>query len=286
MSTPVILGPTCCGKSAKAIEMAQEIGAEIISCDSMQVYRGLEIGTAQPTIQEQCGIPHHLIGNMDISEPYDVNRFLEMAKAKLAELKAKGKPAIIVGGTGLYAKSLVYGHNLLPADTAIAKQIAQSPHCELEAELISAAGNKDKIPKDVLLNPRRLARAVEVLRITGRLAWEMQSAYATPSPDFRQIIIMPELEPLRKRIKLRTEKMIADGWIEEAQLAIGKGLMTTPTARQALGYREIDDFLEGRGPAHSIQDLIELIAMKTGQFARRQLTWFRHQHPGAEMVNM
>jgi len=284
MSTPVILGPTCSGKSAKAIEMALQLDAEIISCDSMQVYRGLEIGTAQPTFQEQCGIPHHLIGNLDISEPYDVNRFLAMAKAKLDELKAKGRQAIIVGGTGLYAKSLVYGHNLLPADVSIAKQIAQTPHRDLEAELLSAAGSRDKVPKDVLLNPRRLARAVEVLRITGRLAWELQSAYATPSPDFRQIIIMPELVPLRKRIKARTEKMIADGWIEEAQLAIGRGLMTTPTARQALGYREIDDFLSGRGPASNIKELIDLIAMKTGQFARRQLTWFRHQHPGAEII--
>lgn len=286
MSTLVILGPTCSGKSARAIEMAQQIGAEIISCDSMQVYRGLEIGTAQPTIQEQCGIRHHLIGMLDISEPYDVNRFLELAKSKLASLESRGKPAIIVGGTGLYAKSLVYGHNLLPADEATARQIAQTSNSELEKELIAAAGGKENIPKDVLLNPRRLARSVEVHRITGQLSWKLQSSYTEPSPDFRQIILMPELEELRKRIKRRTEKMIADGWIEEAQKAIGKGLMTTPTARQALGYREIDDFLSCRGTANSIEELIDLIAMKTGQFARRQLTWFRHQHPGAEIVRI
>lgn len=284
MSTPIILGPTCCGKSAKAIEMARELGAEIISCDSMQVYRGLEIGTAQPNQEERCGIPHHLMGMLDISEPYDVSRFLEMSRQKLDELKAHGKPAIIVGGTGLYAKSLVYGHNLLPADASIAKQVAQTEKSVLEDELISAAGNKDKIPIDVLMNPRRLARAVEVLRITGQLSWQLQSSCNAPSPEFKQIILMPELDALRIRIKQRTEKMIADGWIEEAQIAIGKGLMTTPTARQALGYREIDDFLCGRGSANNVGELIELIAMKTGQFARRQLTWFRHQHPGAEIV--
>ena len=125
MSTIVILGPTCCGKSAKAVEMAETLEAEVISCDSMQVYKGLEIGTAQPTMQERRGVPHHLIGMLDISEPYDVNRFLEMANQKLAELKAKGRNAVIVGGTGLYAKSLVYGHSLLPADAAVAAQIAR-----------------------------------------------------------------------------------------------------------------------------------------------------------------
>ena len=291
MSTIVILGPTCCGKSAKAVEMAETLEAEVISCDSMQVYKGLEIGTAQPTMQERRGVPHHLIGMLDISEPYDVNRFLEMANQKLAELKAKGRNAVIVGGTGLYAKSLVYGHSLLPADAAVAAQIARQASdeaglLELKRELISAAGNESAVPADVLKNPRRLARSVEVLRLTGRLSWKLQAANAAPSPEFRQIILMPELDALRRRIRQRTDRMLADGWLEEAQIAIGRGLMTSPTARQALGYREIDDFLSGRGNARTTEELAEIIATKTGQFARRQLTWFRHQHPGAETITV
>ncbi len=289
MKTFVILGPTCSGKSDTAVSIAEKTDAEIISCDSMQVYRGLEIGTAQPTMDETKGIPHHLIGMMDIAEPYDVNKFVQFTKQKLEELKAKKRNAVIVGGTGLYAKSLVYSHGMLPADSVIAaavqKQLAsENGRRELENEIIAAAGRQEDVPEDVLLNPRRLARAVEVLRLTGRLPWHIQSSMPETASDYRQIILMPELDELRGRIRLRTEKMMKAGWLEEAQLAIGKGLMTTPTARQALGYREIDDFLSGRGNAHTTEELSDLIALKTAQFARRQLTWFRHQHPGSEQI--
>ena len=282
-----ILGPTCCWKSETALAVAQRIGAEIVSCDSMQVYRGLEIGTAQPRQEEQRMVPHHLIGCMEMEERYDVNRFLELAKPLIDGIHSRGRRAIVVGGTGMYARALVYGHSLLPSDAAVFEavrsQLENGGREALESELVTVAGGRENVPRDVLLNPRRLIRACEVLRITGNLAWQLQNDGNIPDSSFRQFILLPDLELLKERIKLRTAKMIEAGWIEEAQRAIGKGLMQTPTARQALGYSEIASFLDGDGP-ETVAELTALLVSKTIKYARRQFTWFRHQHPGAEML--
>ncbi|MBQ7652517.1 MAG: tRNA (adenosine(37)-N6)-dimethylallyltransferase MiaA [Victivallales bacterium] len=282
-----ILGPTCCWKSETAIAIAARIGAEIVSCDSMQVYRGLEIGTAQPSKAEQEGVPHHLIGCLDMEERYDVNKFLDSAKTVIDGIHARGRRAVIVGGTGMYARALVYGHSLLPSDAevfeSVRAQLENGGRDALEYELAAAAGGRDNVPKDLLLNPRRLIRACEVLRITGRLAWQLQNDGRIPNPSFRQFILLPELELLKGRIRQRTARMIEAGWIDEAQRAIGRGLMQTPTARQALGYSEIASFLDGDGP-DTVEELTALLVSKTVKYARRQFTWFRHQHPGAELL--
>ena len=284
----VLLGPTCSGKSSAAIRIAQELDAEIVSCDSMQVYKGLEIGTAQPSTEELAMVPHHLIGIFDIHEPYDVSRFLALATSVCEEIHSRNKRAIIVGGTGLYAKALVYGHTLLPADAALFEQIKAQLEIpggreQLEAELSSIANGRENIPKDILLNPRRLLRAVEVARLTGRTPWELNSSSNTPKQDFKQFIILPDLELLKARIRQRTAAMISQGWVQEAQCAIGNGLMETPTARQALGYRDIADFLSGNGP-DTLADLETLLVSRTIHYARRQFTWFKHQHPGATFI--
>ena len=282
-----IFGPTCCWKSETAIAVARSIGGEIVSCDSMQVYRGLEIGTAQPSKEEQKIVPHHLVGCMEIDERYDVSRFLEIAKPLIDGIHARGRCAVIVGGTGMYARALVYGHTLLPSDKtifeAVRAQLDNGGREALELEIVTAAGGRDNVPKDLLLNPRRLIRACEVLRITGRLAWQLQNDGNVPDPSFKQFILLPDLELLKSRIRLRTVKMIDAGWIEETQKAIGNGLMQTPTARQALGYSEIASFLDGNGP-ETVDELTALLVSKTIKYARRQFTWFRHQHPGAEML--
>ena len=284
----VLLGPTCSWKSSAAIQIAQKLDAEIVSCDSMQVYKGLEIGTAQPSSKELAAVPHHLIGILDIHEVYDVSRFLALATNTLEEIHSRGKRAIIVGGTGLYAKALVYGHTLLPANAALFSQIkaqleAPDGRRQLEEELSAVARGRDNIPKDILLNPRRLLRAVEVARLTGRTPWELNSSTNTPNPEFSQFVILPDLELLKARIRQRTAAMMAQGWVQEAQRAIGNGLMETPTARQALGYRDIADFLSGNGP-DSLADLEILLVSRTIHYARRQFTWFKHQHPGAAFI--
>ena len=284
----VLLGPTCSWKSSAAIRIAQKLDAEIISCDSMQVYKGLEIGTAQPDAEELAAIPHHLIGIFSIHEPYDVNRFLSLAASIREEVHKRGKQAIIVGGTGLYAKSLVYGHALLPANAKLFEQIKaqlDSPggRTQLEEELSAVAQGRDNIPKDVLLNPRRLLRAVEVARLTGRTPWDLNHSSNQPQQEFKQFVILPELELLKQRIRQRTAAMMKKGWVQEAQRAIGNGLMQAPTARQALGYRDIAEYLSGDG-SDSLPALEELLVSRTIHYARRQLTWFKHQHPGATFI--
>ncbi|MBO4345406.1 MAG: tRNA (adenosine(37)-N6)-dimethylallyltransferase MiaA [Victivallales bacterium] len=284
-----VFGPTCCWKSETAIAVVKSIGAEIVSCDSMQVYRGLEIGTAQPSREEQGTVPHHLIGCMEIDERYDVNRFMELAKAAIDGIHARGRRAVVVGGTGMYARALAYGHTLLPSDEAVfesvRRQLEDGGRDALEAELADAAGGRDNVPKDVLLNPRRLIRACEVLRIAGTLPWKMHGGEVAATPSIRQFILLPELELLKGRIRTRTSRMIEAGWLEETQKAVGKGLMQTPTARQALGYSEIAAFLDGRGP-ETVEELTTLLVSKTIKYARRQFTWFRHQHPGAAMISV
>lgn len=290
MQDIVILGPTCSWKSSVAIDIAEHIDGEIISCDSMQVYKGLEIGTAQPTAEDLARIPHHLIGCFPITKQYDVNIFLQLANDILNDIHAKGKTAIIVGGTGLYARSLVYGHTLLPADSNIQQRIKsrlESPEGEMEVKqaIINAAGGIDAVPKDILQNPRHLLRAAEILEITGILPWQMRTDSNVPKDNFNQFIIMPELNMLKERIAKRTSLMLEQGWINETQAAIGNGLMQTPTARQALGYREIAEFLSDQANG-SLESLNTSLCSKTIHYARRQLTWFRHQHPGANFIQI
>jgi tRNA dimethylallyltransferase len=280
----VILGPTASGKTKLAVDEALARNAEIISCDSMQVYKGLAIGTAQPEPELLAAVPHHFIACLDIHEPWDVNRFVTACREKMREIRSRGKEIVIAGGTGLYAKSLVYGHTLLPSDAKVFAEVVSlygdgKGRRVLEAEL-EAVSPREEIPKDVLLNPRRLLRACEVVRITGKAPWQWHRAPLAASPEFEQRILLPDFAALKERIRLRTAQMLRDGWIEEAQRAIANGLLDTPTARQALGYREIGEYLTGRG-AKTLAELQEILANRTIQYARRQITWFKHQHPGS-----
>ncbi|MBR0459515.1 MAG: tRNA (adenosine(37)-N6)-dimethylallyltransferase MiaA [Victivallales bacterium] len=286
----VLLGPTASGKTSCALRFAQEHHLEIVNCDSMQVYRGLEIGTAQPTPQEQTSVPHHLIAFLDIHQPYDVNLFLEAIRPVLADIEHRRGRALIVGGTGLYARALVYGHTLLPANPEIAQRLQrefQQPGGQqvLAQRLLTFTRDPDSIPPDTLVNPRRLLRACEILELTGKPPWELHPKQTTPDSRFRQICLLPEFDSLKERIRFRTMQMLHNGWITEAERVIQEGLLETPTARQALGYRDIADFLQGHSRAHNQDELAELLSNRTIQYARRQYTWFRHQHPGAIAVS-
>ena len=281
-----ILGPTCCWKSDCAIALAQKFDAEIISCDSMQVYKGLEIGTAQPSAQERSIVPHHLIDCMEIWEPYDANIFTQKAKNILASIEAKNKRAVIVGGTGLYARTLIYGLKLLPSDKTLAESIrlqnqTDDGHQKLLEKLVAASGGIDAIPTDILQNPRHFTRACEVLSITGKTPWQLNPQNAAPLPSFQQFILLPDFSFLKERIRKRTRKLLDMGWIDEARTAITHGLLETPTARQALGYRDIAEW-----DGNSINDLETILSNRTIQYARRQYTWFKHQHQGANLLNI
>lgn len=284
-----LLGPTASGKSAVAMELARRLDTHILSCDSMQLYREMDVGTAKPSIAERREIPHHLIDLLDIGEPCNAHRYCELAHAELASMPPE-TPALLVGGSGLYAHALLYGRRLLPADPATARDVwAQVTAGGLDDLIRELATVSPTLADKVRGNPRRVARAVEILRITGKamddpeLTGKNPAAgepeEGTPLPGWIQVVLLPERSVHREWIRHRTGIMLRQGWIDEAGRLIAKGLLETPTARQALGYAEIGRFL--RGEIRTEAELAELLAVKTSQYARRQRTWFRHQHPGA-----
>ena len=280
----VIMGPTASGKSALALEWAKERGGEIVSVDSMQVYRGLEIGTAQPTAEERREVRHHLVGFMDMEERVEVFSFCERADAAIADIAARGKLPILAGGTGLYLRSLLYGLDDLPNDRELRARLdAEYDSPEGEAALHARMRELDPAALEKFANcRRRLIRALEVRLITGRSILELQGV---AKPKLRYDVeawrLDPPTETLKEKIARRAKLMLENGWIDEAKRALDRGLLATPTAHQALGYRLIDGFLHD---AFDRAELEKRIVTATWQFARRQRTWFRHQHPEARAM--
>jgi len=283
-----VLGPTCSWKSDVAVLLAEALDAEILSCDAMQVYRGMDIGVAKPPPEVRARVPHHLIDTREIHEPYDAHQFVNDAKAVLQELQRRERRAVLAGGTGFYARALIYGYRMLPADAALYKQLsseydAPGGAANLRRELTQADPGAPA-SRLASLDRRRLLRAVEVLRLQGSPPWLLHTHAVAPSDDFEQVIILPSLQVLRPRIASRTRQMIRAGWLAETEALLGKGLLDTPTARQALGYKEIAEHLAG--PKPDIDRLVERIVQRTVGYARRQRTWFRNQHPGARVIEV
>ncbi len=280
------MGPTASGKSALALELARELGGEIISADSMQFYRGLEIGTAQPTAAEQREARHHLVGCFSFLRKVDVFQFVKLADAAAAEIRARGNLPIIAGGTGLYLRALLYGLDDLPADPELRGRIdAEFDSDAAEPELHRRMAELDPAGLERWKNcRRRLLRALEVRLLTGKSILELQQ---NPGDRLRFPVrafkLVNDPAELRDRIARRARQMLDGGWIEEAEQAIRNGLLDSPTAHQALGYRLIAEFLAGRLDRNRLE---ERIVTATWQLARRQRTWFRHQHPEAKELPM
>jgi tRNA dimethylallyltransferase len=277
----VITGPTASGKSELALRIAAETGGEIISADSMQLYKGLDIGTAKPSAEDCRKVPHHLIDVFDFSKRVDVYTFLELAEQAIRDIHARNRLPIVAGGTGMYIRALLYGLDPLPADR------------ELRAELDRLYDNdagfarlkdivREKSPGDYERwhdHRRKLIRALEVHTITGRSMSELQTMHE-PQLRYNATVwnLTRDREELKQRIAIRTGRMLENGWIDEAAAAIGKGLLQSPTAWQALGYSVIAEYLDG---AIDYETMHRRIVTATWQFARRQITWFKHQHPEA-----
>lgn len=280
-----IMGPTASGKSTLGLELAERIGGEIISADSMQCYKGLEIGTAQPSAEERARVPHHLVGFAAYSEKIDVFRFIELAEAAIVDIEQRGKVPVIVGGTGFYIKSLLYGLDDLPGDPALRADLdAAYDRDEAMDALRERMRELDPVGADKWHDCRRkLIRALEVRLLTGKSITELQSGARSLRYPVRSFALNWEPEVLRRRIAERTELMLKQGWIEEAERAIANGLFDGPTSHQALGYPVIGRYLHGELDYKAMQ---ERIVIETGQLARRQRTWFRHQHPEAEQLAM
>ena len=278
----VIAGATASGKSALALQAALKLNGEIVSVDSMQLYADLPIGTAQPSPEEKSQVPHHLVGIYDLQERSEVFRFCSMADKIIADIRSRGKLPILCGGTGLYLKALLYGLDDLPGDRDLRRELDELYDSDAGevllhqriAALDPAAFEKWKLCR------RRLIRALEVFLLTGRSIVELQQGRKnTLRYNVSAFILDLASDILKERIAKRAKQVLDSGWIEEAENAINRGLFSTPTAHQALGYRQIADYLDGKTGK---DELFQKICTATWQYARRQRTWFRHQHPEAE----
>jgi tRNA dimethylallyltransferase len=237
MSPILLTGPTASGKSAVAIELALRIGGEIISVDSMQVYRGLDIGTAKPSGDERARVPHHLMDVVGLDEPFDAARFVQLANAAIQDIEGRGRTAILCGGTGLYFNAWLGGlGSAPPPDPDLRAQLEAATTAELLEEL----ARKDPVTLDQIdiQNRRRLVRAVEVMRITGkpfslqRAKWPEQGGLATAGRAFG---IQRDRQDLVRRIHERVERMFAAGLVAETQERLHQGLRENRTAMQAIG---------------------------------------------------
>jgi tRNA dimethylallyltransferase len=273
---PIFLaGPTAAGKSDVALALAERIGGEIISVDSMQVYRGLDIGTAKPGPEQLRRARHHLIDVAGLEETFDAAQFVRLAGTAVAEIQSRGRVPIFCGGTGLYFKAFLEGlGESPPADAALRAGLEAQPLAEMLAELEKS--DPVAFQKIDRRNPRRVIRAVEVIRLTGR-PFSAQRArwHGAASAEAGALfgLTRPAGE-LRERIARRVEEMFDSGLVAETRSLLERGLERNPTAMQALGYRQVVEHLRGR---RSLPETRDLVKIRTRQFAKRQLTWFRRQ---------
>ena len=283
---PIFLaGPTAVGKSAVALALAEKVGGEIISVDSMQVYRGLDIGTAKPTTTERARVPHHLIDVAELTEAFDAAKFVSLARQAVAEIQARGRVPIFCGGTGLYFKAYLDGlGEAPPSDEKLRVELEATPLTELLRELEQRdPATFAKIDRS---NLRRIVRAVEVIRLTGkpfseqRAEWNPSSILHPPSSAF--FCLARQSPDLHARINVRVDEMFARGLVEEVQQLLARGLAQNRTALQAIGYRQVVEHLRGE---RSLGATVELVKIKTRQYAKRQMTWFR-KHANARWIEL
>ncbi|MEC8928850.1 MAG: tRNA (adenosine(37)-N6)-dimethylallyltransferase MiaA [Verrucomicrobiota bacterium] len=263
-----IAGPTAAGKSSIAVEIAQTLGGEIVSVDSMQVYRRMDKGTAKPTTTERASVPHHLIDIIEPSEAFDAARFVE----RVEEVIKRNKRVILCGGTGLYFKALLEGLGEAPgANERLRAELEDMDSAALLGELEKK--DQETFRKIDRQNRRRLVRAVEVIRLTGK-PFSAQRAKWTGQARTNFFLLQRAPEDLRQRIDTRVDQMFADGLVGETE-ALLPDLQYNRTAQQALGYKQVIEHLRGE---RDLPATIALVKSRTWQFARRQQTWFRKMH--------
>ncbi len=275
-------GPTAAGKSEIALLFAEQTGAEIVTVDSMQVYRGLDLGTDKPSAEMRARVAHHLIDVADLQTAFSANDFRRLALEAIQAMRGRGRIPLLVGGTGLYFKALLEGLGAAPgACAALRRDLERQPIHQLLEEL--RVRDPETFATIDRRNPRRIIRAVEVIRITGRPFSAQKSAWVRGGPGrksescwFRVIARKPE--DLKKRIDDRVDRMFRQGLVEETEKRLADGLRGNPTAMQAIGYRQVVEYLDGQW---SLAETVRRVKIRTWQYARRQLTWFRRQAPAA-----
>ncbi len=275
----VLAGPTASGKSALALEIAEHAPIEVVSADAMQVYMGMDIGTAKPTREERSRVPHHLIDVVTPDRPFSVAAYVALAEDAIDEILARGKLPLVVGGTGFYIRSLTAGlATVPPADPKVQAPLWERFHREgLEPLLAELARASPEDAERAERNPRRVIRALEILHRTGR----PPSAFAVRPPRFgyAKVALVPSVADLDARIEVRTRQMFAAGLVQEVEALVAR-YPELPTALQAIGYKEVVRHLQGE---LSLDEAVAQVTLATRQYARRQRTWFKRE-PGALRV--
>lgn len=272
-----VAGPTASGKTALAVEIAKAVGGEIVSCDSMQIYKEMSIGTAKPDAEEMQGIPHHMLDFVEPERRYSVADFVEDARACIDDILARGKVPVIAGGTGLYMDSVL--NNISFADFDSDPDFREEMQKMAEAEGNDAVHNLlQKIDPEAAEkihpnNVRRVIRALEVCKVTGKTFTQVNLESVRDAVYDALIIgIDRNREQLYERINLRVDIMLEKGLLAEVKRLWEKGIGADTTAMQAIGYKELARFLDGRC---SYDDAVDKIKMESRRYAKRQLTWFR-----------
>ncbi len=273
----ILTGPTASGKTAIGLELAERLDAEILSLDSMAVYRGMDIGTAKPTADDLRRVPHHLLDLIPPSEEFSLSQYVALAHDKVREIRTRNKQPLFVGGTPLYLKALLRGlYPGPPADWEFRRQIEEELQFVDIGELHRRLQLVDPLSA-ARLHPndkRRIIRALEVFKLTGRPLSHEQTHFDEPPPDrgLRVVTLSWQRELLHARIENRVEQMFAEGWVEEVRGLLESCGQLGRTAAQAVGYREILEHLQGD---IGLPETVERVKIRTRQFARRQDTWFR-----------
>ena len=273
-----IAGPTASGKTARAVALAKELNGEVVSCDSMQVYKRMDIGTAKPTLEEMQGIPHHMI---DVAEPWEdfsVSRYCDMAAPIVDDILSRGKTAVIAGGTGLYMDCLIRGNAFAPFPaTGVRERLeAQADTVGMEAMLSQLRSvDPDAAGRLHLSDRKRILRALEVYLETGETITEHNRKTQAVPPRYSPLWLGLDFArrgELYRRIDLRVGLMLEQGLVEEIRGLLADGIPEKATAMQAIGYKEFVDALDGRC---TIEEAADLVRQSSRRYAKRQLTWFR-----------
>ena len=272
-----VVGPTASGKTRLAVELAQKFDGEVVSCDSMQIYRTMDIGTAKPTAEEMCGVPHHMLDVADPEENYSAARYVEQASACVDDILARGKLPIVAGGTGLYRDALLAGRSFAAFSgkyrSALEQRAAAGELPQLYEELRRI--DPERAEKLHLADEKRIIRALEVWYETGKTITQHDEESRLQPPRYDAVSIglaFTDRADMWARIDRRVDEMMAAGLVNEVQALLDRGVPPACTAMQAIGYKEmVAALLEGRPPESGAEE----IKLRSRQYAKRQLTWFR-----------
>ena len=279
----LIAGPTGVGKTAASVSVAKKVGGEIISADSMQIYRKMDIGTAKIMPDEMKGIPHHLIDIVEPDEDFSVKDFDDLSKAAIKEISGRSKTPVVAGGTGLYINSIVYDmdYNKVTTDSEFRNELWKYYEEKGTDELYNILLKHDPETKIEKQNIKRVIRAIEIIKNNGEFR-QFSNMKKNSMYDIRMYVLYRERSKLYEIINLRVDHMIKSGLVDEVRSLLGDGLDKSCQSMKAIGYRQIISYLEGE---YDLDTAIELIKRDSRRYAKRQLTWFR-RYENAVWINV